>query len=457
MAITIAQPDVPVHPRQQLAPINPSAQQPTYTSRFFDSPVVESPSSPTKISFPKVAIPTSGSSTESEVFSDAPPSLLTSLFCRQNSATSTLDQCTPITPADCASKPILRRPDCTSTSTSASEDFGAAHLGNDYGLDRSSSVKIAPQPPALGHRRSTLTFAVKCATSDTCQSLGRPTQFARSPAAVPAWCDDDYDDDEENENDNENEEEEEEEDGRHIMSPLFEEASDSEDEGYEEDQEGGFTDDEDMLGTFCTSQWVASDRWKACQADVRRRAEEEESTTRTNSPSPIFRSRGRKVSIATSKPDHCSRHLSPPPSRATSPTSKSTKPAKSSCPPAASSPSAIGLCRRRETRDGSSSRIGWRSDDAAWGMGDKSCSFLHRPPPTRSTTSICPSRSILRNASEGGNERVRVAEEGSNISASRIPLQRRVSAPVDGQLSSLLARCAVDASPNAYARRGSGQ
>lgn len=353
---------------------------PNFSCPFTHSPTAATPSSPPtssrRMAFPKIPIPPSSCSTDSEILSDGDyyrstsPSLISSLFSRNpSSSCSTSSQATPVTPTG-SHKPILRRPDCASASTSASEDCGRI-FGERNGLGLSSMTSDAP---ILSRKRSTLTFAVKCSTtSDSGQSptsCFRPCRnFAKSPARLPAWRDSvEEDEDEEDEDDDDLEMFED------LRSPVFDEESDPEDEGYEEDEEGGFTDDEDLVGTL-TGQlgrlWVPSARWKATQVDVpRRRSTYDASAPTSDDGCPVLKERGRKISIVTSKTDRCPRHVSPPPSRASSPPPST----KSSCPPAARSPSAIGLCRRRETRlypepsvSGPETR-GWRSDNGALGL-----------------------------------------------------------------------------------------
>lgn len=170
----------------------------------------------------------------------------------------------------------------------------------------------------------------------------------------------------------------------------------SDDEGYEEDEEGGFTSDEDELGAFAAQARLRSGAgglgrfaWATRRghgnglvpdahgagagagsiglATPRRRtAIETYCTTDDNAPEPI---RGRKISIAARTTDKCSRHLSPPP----------RSPSPEYAPPAARSPSARELCMRRarvmsdqaDEPVSNATRVtgrGWRSDGVDGGM-----------------------------------------------------------------------------------------
>ena len=261
--------------------------------------------------------------------------------------------------------------------------------------------------------------------------------------------------------DDEDEDEDEDADyGSGPFSPLFEEESDD-DEGYQEDSEGGFTSDEECVGTFTDLPriWVPSARWKAAQSTPRRRGESRsESFTNTctsDDGSVVYRPRGRKIMIATNKPDRCSRHVSPPPSRAASPARQSA------CPPAARSPSAIGLCRRRETAEAAdlvdkTPLAGWRSD----------------VPVSRGRGSLCPPAGILRKgtAPVPGVRRTYTQTSAStpcSTTNSRpcekesLQLKRRVSAPACSAVSAQRSGCQARESDSAregleaYLRRGS--
>lgn len=240
--------------------------------------------------------------------------------------------------------------------------------------------------------------------------------------------------------------------GSGAFSPLFEEESDD-DEGYQEDSEGGFTSDEECVGTFTDLPriWVPSARWKATQNTPRRRGDaRSESFTNTctsDDGSVVYRPRGRKIMIATNKPDRCSRHVSPPPSRAASPARQSA------CPPAARSPSAIGLCRRRETAEAEqldkTPLAGWRSD----------------VPVSRGRGSACQPAGILRKDSAAPVPGVRrtytqVSASTPCSSASRpcekesLQLKRRVSAPACSAVSAQRYACQSQPRESDSAREG---
>jgi len=242
------------------------------------------------------------------------------------------------------------------------------------------------------------------------------------------------------------------------FSPLFEEESDD-DEGYQEDSEGGFSSDEECVGTFTDLPriWVPSARWKAATQNTPRRRGDSRSASFTNTctsddGSVVYRPRGRKIMIATNKPDRCSRHVSPPPSRAGSPTRQAA------CPPAARSPSAIGLCRRRETAEQADKTplAGWRSD----------------VPVTRSRGSLCPPAGILRKEPASAVVGVRrtytqTSTSTMGSSSSRpcekesLQLKRRVSAPACSAVSAQRFGCERQDSDSArqgleaFLRRGS--
>lgn len=302
----------------------------------------------------------------------------------------------------------------------------------------------------ISRKRSTLTFAVKCsATSDSGHS---PTSYyrpcrniAKSPARLPSWRDSEEDDEKEDDDDDE-EDEDDQDIYEDLRSPIFDEDSNSDDEGYEEDEEGGFTDDEDLIGTFTGHSkrlWVPSARWAATQVDVtRRRSTYDASAPTSDDGCPVLKERGRKISIATSKSDRCPRHVSPPPSRASSPPPST----KSACPPAARSPSAIGLCRRREVQqiyEPASSATdcrGWRSDNGAFGRSSHGLRITTKvscpPPSSILRTSIPPSPKTPRCGPADGK------------------LSRRVSAPACSAISAVRCFNANQGSMRLEARRG---
>lgn len=151
--------------------------------------------------------------------------------------------------------------------------------------------------------------------------------------------------------------------GHHLAATLEQDEDEDEDEGYQEDSEGGFTSDEEEEDYFTPARgrgqrsfqkWAQSTSFAPYSPGPRRRATHSAdqaviytSTNEDCPPPPVTRGPGRKVSIADMrmKFDHCSRHLSPPPQCLESPEQMDIAPA----PPPASSPSARGLCRKRET------------------------------------------------------------------------------------------------------------
>lgn len=434
--------DMPNPSQQPLTPSLPAS--PVFEMLTFEKiPIV--PSS-TAVSTDSEAISSSdwGLGMDSSRSGAQSPSLITCLFQSQSissrpskqfssTSTSTSPYPTPTTPKrfHTASKPILRRD--TTTSTSASEDgrehysYAQAHAqaqAQGYGLGLSIAKfadTTAPVPGQLKKRPSALTFAISAvqprpsasrstSVSPMSSYTGAAVQGRMSPPLrIPTWSPTDECDDEEQE---------------FVDSPLPIPGHESDsDEGYQEDEEGGFTSDEELGETsnhqyqqslrprpsWASSAWTSAYLHSHSHSHSNRRA-----ATMDNAPSsafansmdgidPVSRSssvgvspqtynttmnspfRGRKTSIsivASSKPStsRCSRHRSPPPPL---PCDLPTP-----APPAASSPSAIGLCRRRgslapaqsmagrqqqHTQAGPnrpplplSSQRGWRSDDSAF-------------------------------------------------------------------------------------------
>lgn len=331
-------------------------------------------------------------STDSELLSDLPsdcftsanlsrsPSLLTSLFItqsrsqasRQTSSATSSELPTPVTPDEYLSatgsvvaggcKPILRR--CTaSASTSASEDCG---LGPVFRLTSTVGGNAIAPERHLQRKKSCIQFAMAKPTMSGCpRPLSRSPscsrsgdRIMRSPSPISIW------------------------DNIPTPLPVDIEEEDSDDGGYVEDEEGGFTSDEDELGTFAgpsTYAWRRSAPRRGASEDPvasashiprgsRSRSLDDETTDDNMSPHPPLRvfSRGRKVSIAANCAERCSRHISPPPP-------EFGVDVLDDAPPAARSPSAAELCRRRAsgaTRrplpDAAAHRLrGWRSDDPA--------------------------------------------------------------------------------------------
>ncbi|KAK6909191.1 hypothetical protein I203_103208 [Kwoniella mangroviensis CBS 8507] len=433
-------------------------QSSTFTSTQ-SSPVFET------LSFEKIKIPSSTTaSTDSEAFSSdyasnsniQSPSLISCLFqstsivagntnnhSRKYSNSTTTSPYPSRPPSrngsltkGTGSKPILRRDTMMSHSTSASEDgFG---LGiRQLPLDRSRPATIdgqaptatAAPAPALRKRPSCLTFAV---SSPTPRSSGNakagpsrstsasPTssytngKMARSPCIKPNWSkvrgqvEREIQEDEEEED-----EDEEDDDGDDVMvdSPLpipGHGESDEEDQGYVEDEEDGFTTDEDqdddevnggrdrLFGNWNTVEWneeylITTPKRRntdfANMVPAHPMTSTDDNDIRDPSHENIVSPRGRKTSICintNTKPssNRCTRHRSPPPPTRSSSTSYI------SAPPAARSPSAAGLCRRRgsgsvehphQSQIFTSSKKGWKSDDSA---------FFSTGPPIMKTNSF---------------------------------------------------------------------
>lgn len=394
---------------QTLLCLSPCFEDPEPSLTFAKVAITTAPSAPSSVF--------AGTSTDSEAQSTnegycspthprlpRSPSLLSSMFASQpgsgmssaavsrngsTSGTCSANLATPLSPLSpvssnphtlpshialaCAStaqdcKPILRRHDpapCASTSTSASEDNGASRgyrsaSTNGLGLALSGTESVA----VAQEKRCALKFAVKpcfpegsfnrsarAGCYDSIRSGAGPSrrQRSRSPDPIPEW--------------------------EEVCTPGLES---SDDEGYEEDEEGGFTSDEDELGALAAQAgtrqrfaWTSSARHaylpgRAASAiglatPRRRTAVETYCTTDDNAPEPM---RGREISIAAKSTDKCSRHLSPPP----------RSPSPEYAPPAARSPSARDLCMRRarvmsERAEDSclSEAKGWKSDGAFFG------------------------------------------------------------------------------------------
>lgn len=460
---------------------SPTAMPSLASCKFTDSPAVSSalfsqrpqfapcsPPSPNRLVFEKVSIPSSSNnSTDSEFQSDhcvsdsraLSPSLLSDMFTRQaSSSCSASSHATPLTPATSSAcgKPILRRPtQSNSASTSASEDGGFRSANAGYGFSSTTCSEDQRPYGALSRKKSTLTFAVKCPTALVTSDSGhspvssfcrpfpsnRAKLFSKSPACDSSqWLQKDLDDDEEDENVEEDEDEDEEYDFTRHSSPLQEEASESDDEGYEEDEEGGFTDDEDLVGTFTApssrSPWVPSSRWSRDHqpsprftSSPRRATDSMADSAYTSdeghNDGPVgMANRGRKVSIALeSCIERCSRHRSPPPK------TRSLSPGHAApfCPPAARSPSAMEMCRKRESsKEVFTGKVGgWKSDDCGlFGPGDRKASL-----PVSSV--VAPTRSILVRSSTPSSPTQASAEllGESALDQPSGPLHRRDSAP----------------------------
>jgi hypothetical protein len=352
--------------------LSPTQMSPSHIKKFRDT-----------LSFPKCAIQSSSTSTDTEASSDygvdfhskhsrsfqvtsPSPSLLTSMMqgnpCGEASAPNSRSSSTsqgPLTPtSSTCGKPILRREN-TSAPTSASEDNGCV---KGLGLAFTTCDKIKEEPPK---RACSLKFAVRSPPSSSSRALSdsghaqvnlsaarKPKPRSSRSVSVP-------------------EEDEDEVSSSHyghhtLAAPLEQDEEDDEDEGYQEDSEGGFTSEEEEdyfthatrgRGSRSFQKWAESTAFARSPPGPRRRvshsADQAVIYTSTNEdcpPPPVTRGPGRQVSIADMrmKFDHCSRHLSPPPKCFDLPEndpSADLEPA----PPAASSPSARGLCRRRES------------------------------------------------------------------------------------------------------------
>ena len=403
-------------------------------------PYCTSPASyePTEsLSFPKMPVASCSStvnSTDSECLSDLEsriqsPSLLSCLFAaqtpvvvlggEQTRSSSSSYQPTPISPSHtgggaAGAKPILRR-DTGNMSDDPHLAFRAA-LMNGFNtaaagaapFSGQESEATSPKSTVSGVKRScTLKFAVRppSRTDSISPSKDRKASAGRQDKDK-MW-----------------------------MTPARVE-KESDDEGYQEDSEGGFTSDEDAeVGLGLISPRRDWRRGKALWPGARTQTNHSASASAFASRHPADRSikrvessifyvtepdepsarvptagpsRGRSVSIAAGAcktVTKCSRHLSPPPRpRSPSPLRNGVARANSLrvqvdgyAPPAARSPSAFELCRRRGSGQPriladaqcrtfdlkSRSSIGWKSDDSA---------FLARP-----TTS--PRRDMMRKAS----------------------------------------------------------
>ncbi|WRT69969.1 uncharacterized protein IL334_006960 [Kwoniella shivajii] len=386
------------------------------------SPLIET------LSFAKVPIPSTTVSTDSEAFSSSDwtdsrrrsgttsPSLITCLFQSasimnpNDNNNNKNNRKTDPSPNRNGSKPILRR---DLMSTSASEDNRDNHYPFHPSTDSGFGLGISKLPlqdteseipvlPALKKRPSVLTFAVSSpragpsrstSVSPTSTSSYANAKLPRSPCVKPNWGkvkgrveNEEIEEEEENDNDNDDGDEE----NYMIDSPLpipgcGQDESEEEDEGYVEDEEGGFTSDEEenhhemrSKPSWADISWTneyVNNTPKRRSANI----DQMEYPTSTDDcaitttsmighgrvTSPSSNLRGRKVSIsivANTKPSssRCTRHRSPPP-----PIRASTI---SVAPPAARSPSAADLCRRRgsasiERSDSQRIKRGWKSDD----------------------------------------------------------------------------------------------
>ncbi|ORX40477.1 hypothetical protein BD324DRAFT_606399 [Kockovaella imperatae] len=414
-------------------------------ARVMSSSVSDIPTS-SRLSFPKLQIPvrspSASTSTDSELVHSDPgvtddqpsPSLISYIFARKasigGSSSSNGGNETPITPhlvnptsggPSSCNRPILRRPQCSSSLTCTTSDDGSGYSksqgllsnlhsslhggfnGLGLSIDETSSTGHVPTC-RVEKRQSCLTFAVRSPPSRQATSLVSPTSqrsvmldLDLSTRQVNARDDDDDDEEEE-------EQQEEEEDG-------------DSDDGYEEDEEGGFTSDEDLTSPFgrgmppsSGSSFISSRPYtphtfspgfppvsiplstSTSDEGVERMMDD---SRRRTSPT-----RGRKISIATSKcVERCSRHRSPPP---TSHEILGTSP--DCCPPAARSPSALELCKRRQVTNPNDA---WKSDSHA-------TSGIIR---TRSMGPSLPCKSILRMSSQAAT--ISGDSPGSNTPAFR--------------------------------------
>ena len=335
------------------------------------------------LTFPKCAIQSSTASTDTEFSSDygvdfpqhprtarmtSPTQSLLSTMIQTNhcvgavsgpnsrSSSTSQSQAVPLTPTSSAcGKPILRRD--ASAPTSASEDNGLAVKG--LGLAFTSCGNPREEP---SKRACSLKFAVRSPPSSSNRALSDSGhgQINLSAARKPKSR---------SNRTTVNEEDEDELSTSHygnhptLAAPLEQDEEDDEDEGYQEDSEGGFTSEEEEdyfttpsrgRGTRSYQKW-AQTSFQSQPSGPRRRishsADQAVIYTSTNEdrpPPPVTRGPGRQVSIADMrmKFDHCSRHISPPPLDLVQENGDAYL---APAPPAASSPSARGLCRRRES------------------------------------------------------------------------------------------------------------
>lgn len=254
------------------------------------------------------------------------PSLLTSLFLSQSRQAS-YTSCSPVTPVEptvrCG-KPILRHhAPSASASTSASED--GPHI---TGLGLALAIlpdSAKTDSKILVKEQSCLKFDVRCIPRAASQS---PTSYStKSPSSY------------------------------YHGLPALDVVESESDEGYQEDEEGGFTSDEKEMDTSSPgpSNWKTWPRRQdRASPAIARSPDSLRPTSAIDRPL-----RGRQVNISAPRSagrnDRCSRHCSPPPQTI------SLDPA----PPAARSPSAADLCRRRKST-ADRSRHYWRSDDSAF-------------------------------------------------------------------------------------------
>lgn len=383
---------------------------------------------PEGLTFPKCAIQSSTASTDTEGSSDygvdfvpkhgqrsqmtsPSPSLLTSMMQHNHcniapsattSRSSSTSQPGPITPSSSTcGKPILRRD--TSAPTSAGEDNGLGMKGLGLTLTACGAIE---QP----RRACSLKFAVRSPPSDkACRSPPSATQalsdsgYSRTSSSskkssgkrfTRSTCPE-MDEDETPSSIGTSGHHQ----HHHLAATLEQDEDEDEDEGYQEDSESGFTSEEED-DYFAPSRGRGARSFQKWQENTsfapyspgpgpRRRvthsADQAVIYTSTNEdcpPPPVTRGPGRKVSIADvrMKFDHCSRHVSPPPSNSELSLEQSIG-TIAPAPPAASSPSARGLCRRRE-----SSAPGMQGPSRRMTDID-SKQFSHRPRSARSAQS----------------------------------------------------------------------
>lgn len=417
------------------------------------------------LTFPKCAVQSSTASTDTEFSSDygvdfpqhsrpgglqSPShSLLTSMMQTNNctsaatsrSSSTSQGHTMPLTPTSSA---CLRRD--TSAPTSASEDNGLAVKGLGLAF---TSCNIGEEPPK---RACSLKFAVRSPPSSSNRALSDSGhQINLSAARKPKS------------RSGRNTVQEEDEDdlssshlSHHptLAAPLEQDEEDDEDEGYQEDSEGGFTSEEEE------DYFTAPSRGRGNRAfnytsypqypsSPRRRishsAEHAVIYTSTNEdcpPPPVTRGPGRQVSIADMrmKFDHCSRHVSPPPLDLVRENGDGVdlEPA----PPAAASPSARGLCRRRESSnipptlsarrqgslfgppESSSSRPvnrSTQSDDSAFFTG-RCTSILKRDPSSDRSQTQMPLSPVLRFNDRRSSEPSQCQVDGQCASGSVSPV-----------------------------------
>lgn len=335
---------IPLQPLFTTSPL----LRPTFSCPFTSPPIpsnstsIEAGAQAERLTFPKIPL-SSTVSTDSETHSDwaiestsgRSHSLLTCLYQRQTSSDSSTNPRTPVQDSDFSStKPILRR---------------------DTASDDGTSPLLVSQAQ-LNRKKSCLKFNVVPCSSDSGLSPQSSLTQVRPHRLPPYSGETEY----------------------HPRLSVLE--SESDDEGYEEDEEGGFTSDEDQEASFTTvhrefahAHTHSNPRpWSKSTAGSDPISSP--SGAATAGPSRPFAKR--QISIIAPKPsmERCSRHFSPPPT-----TAQLGIPA---APPPAQSPSAREFCRRKGVGHERPGRERGRvaSDDPAF------VSILRRPSSTSASS-----------------------------------------------------------------------